>query len=49
LARDDGEWQISELARVDARISAFGEDEAGELYLADLGGGTVYKIIARSR
>jgi len=49
LARGDGKWQVSELARVDARISAFGEDEAGELYLADLGGGTVYKITARSR
>ena len=34
----DGEWRVAELAQTDARISSFGEDEAGELYVADLSG-----------
>ena len=29
-----------------AQISSFGEDEAGELYLTDLGGGAVYQVQA---
>jgi len=27
-------------------ISSFGEDEAGEMYVADLGGGRIYRIVA---
>ncbi len=34
-----------EVGRVDARVSAFGEDVAGELYLTTLGG-TVFRVVA---
>ncbi|MGD2205624.1 MAG: PQQ-dependent sugar dehydrogenase [Anaerolineae bacterium] len=44
-----GEWRVARLAQADMRISAFGEDEAGELYLLDMGRGELHKIIARSR
>ena len=30
-------------------ISSFGEDEAGELYVCDLGGGTIYRIRAQPK
>jgi hypothetical protein len=30
-------------------ISSFGEDEAGELYVADRGGGRIYKITATAK
>ncbi|HLV45355.1 MAG TPA: PQQ-dependent sugar dehydrogenase [Aggregatilineales bacterium] len=36
-----------QLADADTWISSFGEDEAGELYLADMSGGSVYQIVAR--
>jgi glucose/arabinose dehydrogenase len=44
-----GDWQVAPLAQVDARISAFGEDEAGELYLLDMSSGQLFRIMARSR
>ena len=28
-----------------ARLTAFGEDSAGELYLADIGSGTIYRLV----
>jgi hypothetical protein len=28
------------------RISSFGEDEAGEVYVVDLDGGAVYRIVS---
>ena len=34
----DGAWRVAELMQADARISSFGEDEAGELYVVDHGG-----------
>lgn len=37
-------WVVNLLADTDYRISAFGEDEAGELYFADFLGGSIYKI-----
>jgi glucose/arabinose dehydrogenase len=40
----DGEWRASELARVDAQLSSFGEDERGELYLLDMGRGALLKV-----
>ena len=43
-ADGDGLWQSALIDRVDARISSFGEDESGELYMADLSGGTVYRV-----
>lgn len=37
-------WQSAPVYEADAQISSFGEDEAGELYMTDLGGGVVYRI-----
>jgi glucose/arabinose dehydrogenase len=45
----DGDWQVAPLAQGDVRISAFGEDEAGELYLLDMASGQLFRIKARSR
>jgi glucose/arabinose dehydrogenase len=44
-AQDDaGEWRSSELLATGLGVSAFGEDEAGEIYLADYGGGVLYRL-----
>jgi glucose/arabinose dehydrogenase len=40
-----GTWQSATLFDTDFLISSFGEDESGEIYFADLGGGTVYKLV----
>jgi glucose/arabinose dehydrogenase len=45
----DGNWQVAQLAQADLQLSSFGEDEAGELYLVDMGRGELFKIAARSR
>jgi len=45
LQKDGDQWQNEPLAATSYRISSFGEDEAGEIYLTDLAGGGVYKII----
>lgn len=42
--RRAGGWQISQLYRAAFNISGFGEDEAGELYIADYAGGAIYRI-----
>lgn len=42
-------WQAALLAQADVRLSAFGEDERGELYLVDMGRGELFKIAARRR
>jgi hypothetical protein len=34
------------MLRFDGQISTFGEDEAGELYLTDVGGSGVYRVAA---
>ena len=34
------------VADTDARISSFGEDEAGELYLTDLSAGELLRVVA---
>jgi glucose/arabinose dehydrogenase len=44
-----GGWRVAELAQADVRLSSFGEDEAGELYLVDMGRGELFKIIAVPR
>jgi glucose/arabinose dehydrogenase len=50
LARSaGGTWQAAELAQTDLRISSFGEDEAGELYVLDMGNGVLYRIGASAR
>ena len=50
LSQDDsGAWVLAEMLQRDIRISSFGEDEAGELYLTDLSDGVVYRITAHER
>jgi glucose/arabinose dehydrogenase len=43
LQEGDG-WSSGFLASTDFRISAFGEDENGEVYVADMVGGSIYQI-----
>jgi glucose/arabinose dehydrogenase len=45
LARDGAAWQSQLLFGSSHSISTFGEDEAGELYLANLETGTVYQLV----
>ncbi|HET7685950.1 MAG TPA: PQQ-dependent sugar dehydrogenase [Candidatus Limnocylindria bacterium] len=45
LQVDEGTTTPKVVAETDLAISAFGTDEAGELYVADLAGGTVARII----
>lgn len=40
----DGAWVMSEPIETGLSISSFGEDTAGEVYLTDLSGGTVYRL-----
>ncbi len=40
-----GEWQQAQVLDAEGRISSFGEDEDGELYLLDLDGGTISRIV----
>ena len=42
----NGVWNSRLLLESGLSISSFGEDEAGELYVADLGGGAVYRLAA---
>lgn len=44
LMRDGDGWRSRELLDSDLNISSFGEDEAGELYVADLNGG-IYQVV----
>jgi glucose/arabinose dehydrogenase len=41
-----GRWVRHDLLRLSGLISSFGEDEAGELYVTDISGGAVYRLIA---
>ncbi len=41
--------RMVELATVDVRLSSFGEDEQGELYLLDMGRGVLFKLAVKSR
>jgi glucose/arabinose dehydrogenase len=50
LVRDtSGEWQVAELAHFDIRLSSFGEDQVGEMYLLDMERGDLFGIVARSQ
>lgn len=44
LRRDAGAWQSRQLAATALRIAAFGEDEAGEAYVADYATGTIHRV-----
>jgi glucose/arabinose dehydrogenase len=41
----DGGWTFETLLKTGFRIATFGEDEAGEVYVADYEGGTVYRLV----
>lgn len=43
----NGVWENDEVMNAEAAVSSFGEDEAGELYFADYGGGNIYRVIAK--
>ena len=45
---DSGGWTSAVVADTDARITSFGEDEYGELYLTDFRSGAVYLITGRA-
>ncbi|MEJ5202189.1 MAG: PQQ-dependent sugar dehydrogenase [Anaerolineales bacterium] len=46
LLRDSsGTWQARTLFQIDARISSFGTDEKGEVYVLDHSGGKVLKLV----
>lgn len=48
-ATDDGGWSTTPLLATGHSISTFGEDESGELYLADRGGArAIYRIVDNS-
>lgn len=44
LRRHDGEWRTAELLDTTLSISTFGEDEGGEVYVADHHSGAVHRI-----
>ena len=41
-------WSFAVVGESGARISSFGEDESGELYLVDLGSGSLYLITGKT-
>jgi glucose/arabinose dehydrogenase len=45
LQQDGGGWQSHQLLRAAINPSTFGEDEAGEIYVADYSGGTLYRVV----
>jgi glucose/arabinose dehydrogenase len=49
LRQSGAEWMNRELANSGLSISTFGEDEAGEIYVADYGKGNIYRIKIQSR
>jgi glucose/arabinose dehydrogenase len=40
-------WEMTEIMSARFPVSSFGEDEAGELYLVDFGGGTIHRLVDR--
>jgi hypothetical protein len=47
LRRQGGKWISTELPDTKISISTFGEDEAGEVYVADHASGAIYRVEAR--
>ncbi len=45
LTRSGGLWSAPLALDTASAITSFGEDEAGELYVLDFGGGTVYRLV----
>lgn len=46
VRNDDSSWTMSAPVESDLAISTFGVDQAGEIYLADLNSGTIYRLEA---
>jgi hypothetical protein len=44
LRQSGDRWQTKELLKSGLAVSTFGEDEEGNIYLADHGKGTLYKV-----
>jgi glucose/arabinose dehydrogenase len=44
LLNVDGHWQTQLLFRTGLNVSSFGQDQSGEVYLADYGGGAIYRL-----
>ncbi|HXI23695.1 MAG TPA: PQQ-dependent sugar dehydrogenase, partial [Pyrinomonadaceae bacterium] len=44
IRQQNGSWQTTSLLESGLHVSAFGEDEAGELYMADYGAGKIYAL-----
>ena len=42
--RTGGTWEVTLLHETGFNVSTFGEDHGGELYVADYGGGVIYRI-----
>lgn len=42
-----GGWQVARVGRVDGSPAAFGEDDGDEVYVADLTGGSLYRVTGR--
>jgi glucose/arabinose dehydrogenase len=49
LRRSGKEWQAKELLDTDLAVSTFGEDEEGNLYIADHEGGALHRLEAATR
>lgn len=49
LQRDGDDWRTELLYDTSLGITSFGEDEAGNLYVADYYGGTIYEIVDHPR
>ena len=46
---DGGKWTATQVFQIKkAQISSFGVDEAGELYVIDINGGTIYHLVDKS-
>lgn len=45
LRRIEGRWERRTLLETRARISTFGEDASGEIYVADHSTGTIYRLV----
>lgn len=49
LQRVGDAWQATPLVRAGVTLSSFGEDEAGEVYVAGHGSGKLYRLVAMAR
>jgi len=47
LSRTGGKWKTEKLMETGKRVSTFGQDESGRVYLADYGSGDIFRIEAR--